>query len=61
MEAVKTGALIIDNIVIQAEVGDGSRRAPPQPRDQPQRRSERDMQLTSRDLAMADRRRNYDR
>lgn len=58
MAAVTAGTLIIDDVVIQAAVGDGSRKNAPPPRNQPQRRSERDMQLTSRDLAQSDRRRD---
>lgn len=54
IEAVNAGTLIIDGTQIQAELGAGSRRAPP-PRVEGQlQRSERDMQLTSRDLAQVD-------
>lgn len=59
MEAVKAGTLIIDGTMIQAEVGMGERRAQRPPRDQIMlQRSERDLQLTSRDLAQDDHRRS---
>lgn len=54
LEAAQKGELIIDGTQIQAELGAGNRRGPP-PRDNTQlHRSNRDMELTSRDLAQVD-------